>query len=126
MKHGYPYYWQDGIQQQEDVLSSLMGLSETSGTLTRVSQSLGITKEQAKLIKICSHQYCAQIHSPIWPLLIVGEIQPSYRGPSTKPQLKARPNGRMEEVLCETPQHTSCFFNCGHSHNGNRSSNQNW
>ena len=57
---------------------------------------------------------------------IVGEIQPSFRGPSTKPQLKARPNGRMEEVLCETPQHTSCFFNCGHSHNGNRSSNQNW
>ena len=75
MKHGYPYYWQDGIQQQEDVLSSLMGLSETSGTLTRVSQdvlsslmglsetsgtltrvsqSLGITKEQAKLVKICS------------------------------------------------------------------------
>ena len=71
MKHGYAYYWQDGIQQQEDVLSSLMGLSETSGTLTRVSQSLGITKEQAKLIKICSHQYCAQIHSPIWPLLFV-------------------------------------------------------
>ena len=38
----------------QDVLSSLMGLSETSGTLTRVSQSLGITKEQAKLVKICS------------------------------------------------------------------------
>ena len=54
MKHGYPYYWQDGIHQQEDVLSSLMGPSETSGTLTRVSQSLGITKEQAKLVKICS------------------------------------------------------------------------
>lgn len=57
MKHGYPYYWQDGIQEQEDVLSSLMGLSEMSGTLARVSQSLGITKEQAKLIKICSRQY---------------------------------------------------------------------
>lgn len=54
MKHGYPYYWQDGIHQQEDVLSSLMGPSEMSGTLTRVSQSLGITKEQAKLVKICS------------------------------------------------------------------------
>ena len=38
----------------QDVLSSLMGLSETSGTLTRVSQSLGITKEQAKLVTICS------------------------------------------------------------------------
>lgn len=48
---------------------------------------------------------------------IIGEIQPSFQGPSSKPQLKARPNGRMEEVLCETPQHTS---------DGNRSCNQNW
>ena len=57
---------------------------------------------------------------------IVGEIQPNFQGPSTKPQLKTRPKRRMEEVLCETPQHTSCFFNCGHSPNGNRSFNQNW
>ena len=48
---------------------------------------------------------------------IIGEIQPSFQGPSSKPQLKARPNGRMEDVLCETPQHTS---------NGNRSCNKNW
>lgn len=56
---------------------------------------------------------------------IIGEIQHSFQGQHPKQtcyQLKARPNWRMEEVLCETPQHTPCFLNYGHSPNGSRSS----